>query len=70
MMTGDKVIVTKKMEILDSQVTYTDNEKSCGAVSVIPEFEAEGTILEYKIGFFSSYWLVGLNDGRIVKVKI
>ena len=66
---GDRVTLTHKGKILHSEVTYTDKEKSCGFVVMSPEFDASGTILGFKDGWFDTYWVVGLDTGQIVRME-
>lgn len=66
---GDNIIVTKKSKVLNSVITYVDNEKSCGYVELSPEVKFEGTIIDYKIGWFFNYWIIALTDGTIKKIR-
>ena len=66
---GSQITITRESKILDSRITYTDEEKSCGWVVVTPEINLNGTILGYKSGWFVNYWIVASDDGKIVKVR-
>lgn len=66
---GERVTVQRGGEIIDSQITYTDRKKSCGFVVVAPIKEAKGHILSYAKGWFFNWWIVGLDNGNIIKVR-
>jgi len=65
---GERVTVTLGGEIIESQTTYSDKEKSCGFVRINPAKAFNGTILNYKSGWIFNWWIVALDNGRIVKV--
>ena len=66
---GDEVTIEVGGKIRDREITYADAEKSCGCVTITPKYELDGTIVGFKEGWFSSYWIVSLDNGKIVKVR-
>lgn len=66
---GDKVTIKSGGEVVESKITHVDAEKSCGCVTITPKYELNGTILGFKEGWFSSYWIVSLDNGKIIKVR-
>ena len=65
---GERVTVSRRERVIESEVTYSDKEKSCGYAIVDPEINESGTILNYKSGWIFNWWIVALDNGRIVKV--
>jgi len=56
---GDNVEVFSK-----GKTTYSDSEKACGFVNY-----NYGKIIGFKSGWFRDYWIIQLNNGKIIKMR-
>jgi len=68
MRVGDEVTITYPSRITESHVTSDNGQIVTGWCRVIPEIKEIGHVLAYKLGWFTDYWVVGLNSGQIVQV--
>ena len=68
---GDRVnvILDEGGRVIKSRIVHTDHEKSCGHAYVSNRVVRPGHILGLKYGFFSDSWIVGLDDGTIIKIR-
>jgi hypothetical protein len=68
MKVGDRVTLTRGGEIVESVTTYIDEQKACGYVRFSPKELRRGHIVGIKYGWFRDYWIIGLDNGEIVRI--